>query len=430
LGKKKIFLGPHINQHRDEELAGWEAVRFGEKLFPGISKAEVIYLEAGMQMAIEAKDTNIIPLGTGKLEFDEHTNDFSGTDRIPNECSATLMAKELGIDGDPRLKELLQYVLLDDTRGVHSPLDLVDFHIASIAQHEQNPAKVTNIFRQIFDALYEHQEELAKVQRDRVADFIEKWLQEKGEKDQRVVDPIVKFVRGLRNGNKKPFDLTKIFCALEKKFGSEAAEAIAKELLEAKYFVQRQFFDAEKELHEKVQRGEAKVIPVVRSQIVLNVVVIQSDNPQISKVCRHREYGYNAAIVIQKNSKGNCFIFTNNIFYIRDDMKRIAAGVRREEMLLCVRSGELSLGKQRMSLKMIDSFEEMSRAGSIGEMPIWYFQQEDNNGGGKLLNGSKSTGDVEPTKISLQELGEIIVSVLKLGRNFQWDVWREIQWNM
>jgi hypothetical protein len=288
---------------------------------------------------------------------------------------------------------------------------------------------VTEIFEQIFDALYEHQEEPTKVQRDRVADFIEKWLQEKNEKDQRVVYPIVKFAIGLRNGNKKPFDLTKIFCALERKFGSEAAEAIAKELLEAKYFVQRQFFDAEKELHEKVQRGEAKVILVVRGQIVLNVVVIQSDNPQISKVCRHREYGYNAAIIIQQNSKGNCFIFTNNNFYIRDDVKRIVAGVRREEILLYARSRELPSENRMAIWKKVDSFEEMSRAGSIGEMPIWYFQQEDNNGGGKLLNGSKSTGDVEPTKISLYVLGEIVVSVLKLGRNFQWDVWREIQWD-
>ena len=414
MGKKKIFLGPHINQHRDEEYAGWLAIRFGEKLFPGISKAEVIYLEAGMQMTIEAKDTNIIPIGTGHREFDEHTSDFSGTDRIPGECSATLMAKKLGIDKDPKLQELLQYVLLDDTRGVHSLLDLVDCHIASIAQHEENPAKVTEIFEQIFDALYEHQEELTKVQRDRVADLIEKWLQERGEKDQRVIDPIVKFVRGLRNGNKKPFDLTKIFCALEKKFGLETAETIAKELLEAKYFVQRQFFDAEKELHEKVQRGEAKVTPVVRGQIVLNVVVIQSDNPQMSKVCRHPEYGYNAAIIIQKNSKGNGLIFTNNKFYVRDDMKRIVACVRLEEL-------------SPVEHEVIDFFEEMSRAGSIKEVPIWYFQQEDNNGGGKLLNGSKSTGDVEPTKISLQELGEIAVSVLKLGRNFQWDVWVDNQ---
>ncbi|KPJ57237.1 hypothetical protein AMJ49_01340 [Parcubacteria bacterium DG_74_2] len=404
--KRKWFIGVHWLPHPDELIARWMFQRgFGEKKFPGSTKAQVMFLDSTQEITLPPGSINLIPVGAGKQQFDEHRS-YQETDRIPGECAATLVAKELGIDEDPQLREILEYVLLHDSRGILNRLDLADCINSLNQQYPTDSQHVLEIGTTIVDALYDYTHETTQEDRDKVAQFIDEWAQGK---DELKAGQIIRFAKGLRHGNKKPFDLTYIFCALEKKYDREKVEAIVKELLEAKYFIQKKFFEAATELKKKLELREAKIVPVIRDKTILNVLKIESDNPQIAKVARHQEFGCDASVVIQKNGSGRVLIFTNNRFYTAQDMLNIAATIRLEELL--------------QEKKLIIGYRKLSRAGIVREVPNWYFQRERNPGGGKLLNGSLTARDIEPTKIPVERILEIATTVLRLGKNFRWGVW-------
>lgn len=88
---------------------------YGEKHFPGIAAAELVFWTAlphGKTAAqLEAEGTLPIDLGGGT--FDHHVAEG----RARADSAATLVAKHLGVDKDPALQKLLIYVKRDDLEG-------------------------------------------------------------------------------------------------------------------------------------------------------------------------------------------------------------------------------------------------------------------------------------------------------------------------
>ncbi|TAL20109.1 hypothetical protein EPN90_01705 [Patescibacteria group bacterium] len=88
---------------------------YGEKHFPGIARAEVVFwtaLPAG-QTAEQCEAAGILPIDLGGGTFDHHHAERGEH----QESAATLVAKYLGVEKDPALQKLLAYAKRDDLEG-------------------------------------------------------------------------------------------------------------------------------------------------------------------------------------------------------------------------------------------------------------------------------------------------------------------------
>jgi len=117
----------HFGPHLDEITAIFLLRKFGEELFPGISTAEVIFWKtvetfdgASAQAWLERNQYLLVGIGGGI--FDEHGS--GAKDRIEGECTATLVAKYLGVNELPELPFILNFVLKTDTGPAEHPWDI------------------------------------------------------------------------------------------------------------------------------------------------------------------------------------------------------------------------------------------------------------------------------------------------------------------
>ncbi len=135
----------HEGPHLDEITAIWLLRRFGEKKFPGIGTAKVVYTGAGGgipggQTPEECERDGVLCIGVGGGRFDEHPTTDGG--RKQDECAATLVAGAIGVAGDPALGRILKYVVKNDLKGVGQPFDLAYLVKALHQQYSDNPEKV------------------------------------------------------------------------------------------------------------------------------------------------------------------------------------------------------------------------------------------------------------------------------------------------
>jgi len=138
-------IATHEKPHLDEIVAIWLLKKFGEKKFPGISKAKITYWDTGGETPdnrpaeeYEKKGTVLIGIGGGR--FDEHPN--NGNPRKEGECTATLVAKVLQIENDPSLEKILAFTLNNDLKAAAHPFDLAYITKLMHQQYPDNPGKV------------------------------------------------------------------------------------------------------------------------------------------------------------------------------------------------------------------------------------------------------------------------------------------------
>lgn len=117
--KKAVRVVTHERPHLDEIFAFWLLRKYGEKFFPGISSAQLEFVQNGPNLQLP---DNVIALGVGGGMFDEHPS--HNGERKREECAATLVAKFLGVDKLPELQTLLRLVYNDDVKGAGYPLDI------------------------------------------------------------------------------------------------------------------------------------------------------------------------------------------------------------------------------------------------------------------------------------------------------------------
>lgn len=111
----------HVWPHLDEMLAIFFLVFYGESKYPGISKKlhveqfDLADPRVETWVFADLWDKYIIPLGIGPGPYNEHGS--STQSRVKDECTASLVAKDLGIDQLDEVKYLLELVRRNDLYG-------------------------------------------------------------------------------------------------------------------------------------------------------------------------------------------------------------------------------------------------------------------------------------------------------------------------
>ncbi len=152
----------HIHPHLDEIVAIWLLLLFGELLFPGVKRAKIVYWDTGGltpdgRSAEEWEAKGYLLIGIGKGRFDEHSSSQETTERQKDQCSATLVAKALGVDQEPALGLILKYTLNNDAKGSSNPFDVVDRIKLFYSQKPNNPELALNWVFDYMDAKFDEQ---------------------------------------------------------------------------------------------------------------------------------------------------------------------------------------------------------------------------------------------------------------------------------
>lgn len=121
----------------------------------------------------------------------------------------------------------------------------------------------------------------------------------------------------------------------------------------------------------------------------INVAVIQSDSKEMNAFARSR-YGCEAGIVVQQNSRGHVQIHTAKQLDI--NIKMAVKRIRQAE--------------QRMSGQPVSDWQSL---GVDGTLANWHYYKEAQ----MLLNGSLTATEMPPTKLSLNEIVQIVLNSFK-----------------
>lgn len=145
----------HVMPHLDEIAAIWLWILFhhGEETFELIERGELRLRDVVRLVFVtertdgfdsrtpeECEQNGIFLVGVGGGRFDEHPNGDEG--RKENECATTLVAKALGLDEDPTLWYILDYVRRTDLKGGRQPLDLISLVEKRNRRRPGDPEKV------------------------------------------------------------------------------------------------------------------------------------------------------------------------------------------------------------------------------------------------------------------------------------------------
>jgi hypothetical protein len=136
----------HHGEHLDEILAIFLLKTLGEKFFPGIANAKIVYWGNGCNTpdgrpveAWEAEGYLPVGVGGGTL-FDEHATPTRP--RREGECAATLVAKYLDVFDELWFQEVLEFVTRDDLKGNASQYDIGAIAKILQLQHPNDPEVV------------------------------------------------------------------------------------------------------------------------------------------------------------------------------------------------------------------------------------------------------------------------------------------------
>ncbi|MFH0830964.1 MAG: hypothetical protein V1895_02810 [Parcubacteria group bacterium] len=143
----------HVKPHLDEYAALWFLRKFGDRVFPGVSRAVIQYWNAGRatpdgRSAAAWEADGYLLLAVGGSRFDEHP-DENGV-RPSNECCTTLVCRALGLDKSPVFERFINYVRANDVDGSSNYMDVARTIKALHKTH--SPEEVMRIAFVIFDA--------------------------------------------------------------------------------------------------------------------------------------------------------------------------------------------------------------------------------------------------------------------------------------
>lgn len=381
-GDLEVAVTTHIRGHLSDLLALNLFQRYGN----GKYRIFVDPLEAKRK----GWSGPLITIGRG--EFDEHDNPEA------EECEATLVAKQLGIADRPELRPILDYTLMVDRHGqgkgilkfgrtvellydVFRPEEWREvYKFAALlieAEIEERlnpspavilPAPVVNFVREVYAIAREDFAEEVRCELDKiVAGF----------------DPRAEFDRfGL------PWCVSLLWRHLRRKPMWWAVNALRAELMHQKLFLA-----AEQEL------DRAIVAEVNISDNKALLVSVPSDNRYVHSFCfskyGERYFGSDAvaAVAVQKPS-GQTQIFRRSREAILEFWSVVA---------------QLRTCEQEKAGGPAASWSELiSQRGPEGVARRWFFQHASQ----KILNGSLTAPEVEPTRLTLDEIHACLVAGL------------------
>lgn len=145
--------------HFDELLGLLLLRQYGEERFPGVETAEFRTIMEGetREELLDRKD--VLLLGIGDGPFDEHPLPEI---ELKQECCATLVAKALGLDNNPRWTRILRYAVHTDKSRPNLALDLSRI-VMLLQAHGKTLSQVVQYTKDAVEAAYAEQDTFFKV---------------------------------------------------------------------------------------------------------------------------------------------------------------------------------------------------------------------------------------------------------------------------
>ncbi len=128
----------HHRPHLDEIVAIWLLRKFGKTRYPGVGDARLESWSNGGatidgRPASDYEKNGILLVGVGGGRFDEHPG--VNVERKQGKSAAQLVAEDLGVDDEPALDMILDFVNKNDIKGFGNPLDLANLVLVMYQDH-------------------------------------------------------------------------------------------------------------------------------------------------------------------------------------------------------------------------------------------------------------------------------------------------------
>ncbi|MDB5239288.1 MAG: hypothetical protein JWO00_623 [Candidatus Parcubacteria bacterium] len=372
---KEIVM--HQNPHLDEITGYYILSKYGQGKFLGLSSAPIRFVEDDPVGTDEEFDkAGILPIGCGKGRFDEHRKK---TERLEDECAATLIAKYLGVHNKPELKRLLSEVLYFDTHSGCASTQLAEI-VKAAHRTTKDTYEIVNWALLALGAIVEFEKNnygpregektLVEVMRTSVAQGLYT-------EDERVRQFM--FNQMHSSEKSKADSVTELAFIVQALYRNAYTEDNVSDWLvtplDQMVLDQLEFWkEVEKRKKSKPLEIQAKLEGEERKLLFL---VCKSDSLHAQKAARY----LGGQVVVVRNSKGNVQIYVDTTIQ----------GLNLSEAARMIRWLELPKEKRGMM--------EWKTAGVSGEHPAvkeWYYFKK----GEMLFNGS-STHVRKPTQLSL-----------------------------
>ncbi len=169
----------HENPDLDNTLCIWLLRRFGRDRYPGIDQVPVLYVPAGqlpdgLDPDTLERDRGILAVDTGGGRLDTHAHQGARDSSKQDKSASWLVAKDLGVNEEPELTKLLEFVRLQETRArsiaSRNPMD----HLVCLPNlirglnivHPDSPDRVTDIMMDLYDAAYATERDWTRARTD------------------------------------------------------------------------------------------------------------------------------------------------------------------------------------------------------------------------------------------------------------------------
>lgn len=137
---------------------------------------------------------------------------------------------------------------------------------------------------------------------------------------------------------------------------------------------------------------KAQIQKIKRGKNKIKVAIIESDNLYVAAYGREK---HNIAVIVQKNSKGHVFVFTNKIYKI--NLSDLAGAIRLRELELLK-----IYNPQKHQIKNLKFVEKHA------DLPQWFYHKSLNT----LMNGSFSLSETKASKIPFSEIVDLVLFAL------------------
>lgn len=400
---------PHLEEGKARCLFRW----WGYEMFPGIENAPFRYVRDGKLPDGETFWTMLqkrkLCLGIGEGPFNEHAS--HGKARKQGECAATLVAKYLKVDENPALQPILREVTHCDLTDKVRKTQLSS--LMKVRYRYTNHEDVITWASTALEALYQHSEKslagqtTLQLPREYMEGLVIKYADERirtyGWDHTEALEQFRRFVSMSEgNSDKTLTELAHLFKVIYGVMGDDVAWDWLHAVLMDLYKDCVQFFATAK----VVCSLNTVSVPVsYDGNYEIPLFAATSDSEHLSLAARSR-WGGHHAVVVQKTMRGNTAIFLNKYLPIVIDY-----GISLDPFVAMFRYAEARRNGIYYTGKLSDLCDEVSDIA-----PNIYYPPDK----GSVLNGSTTTPDAVPTKLTLEEIVDIAVNAFHPVRITNW----------
>lgn len=402
----------HQAAHFDEAVGVYLAKIHGESKYPGLATAQVRLVQKDPIGGDERFDRDgLFPIGCGRGRCDDKGPDGK---RKEGECSATLVAKLLGIDTEPSYRQLLAETLHCDTKsGVRATQLPEIIKLGNACFGRTGEEFILKWVMSVVAAIVEQSANgYAEAHGEKGASqFFEEHVRRDKFPNEKAVVYIRRQLERSVDFKDSVTELDFICRAMQRCGKSEDAEELVLFALSRLYEVQLRI-QALVEDYRKVKASEhgrseeffAKALlgnsEMNRHDLHLKCILVHSDDPFVHRATSYLRYDVTAV----RRSTGNVQIFANN--KVQHLSLSTAGAMLRWLDAPKDQDGKIVPPKPKTESEEPDevTFESLLAAGEVEVAPHWhYFRTAE-----QFFNGSSTHTDVPATKICSQAIVEVL----------------------